>query len=169
VKNLDDAIDWAKNENPTLRKFIHFHPHEDNSNIGLSDKDQELLDKFKLPNFIERRNQNLQLHLQIQMGPSTHYQIPSMEIPPIDIDQSQYEDFSERTQLGPSTNKPNTHSQTNTFDKFNFRSLSTINFSVSTMADSENESVVSDHFHPSSGKIVQLHREWWKINPTNDI
>jgi hypothetical protein len=47
VKNPDDAIDLAKNENPTLHKFIRFRPHEDNLNIGLSDTDQELLDKLK--------------------------------------------------------------------------------------------------------------------------
>jgi hypothetical protein len=40
VKNLDNAIDWAEDGNPTLRKLIHFDPHEDNSDIGLSDKDQ---------------------------------------------------------------------------------------------------------------------------------
>jgi hypothetical protein len=54
VKNLDDAIDQAENRNPILRKFIRFYLHEDNPNIGLSDKDQELLDKLKLPDFMEK-------------------------------------------------------------------------------------------------------------------
>jgi hypothetical protein len=30
VNNFDDAIDWAKNGNPILRKFIRFCLHEDN-------------------------------------------------------------------------------------------------------------------------------------------
>jgi hypothetical protein len=29
--------------------------------------------------------------------------------------------------------------------------------------------VVSDHFHTSSGKIVQPPREWWKVDPFSDI
>jgi hypothetical protein len=37
------------------------------------------------------------------------------------------------------------------------------------MADFYNDSLVSDHFHTSSGKIIQLPREWWKVDPTNDI
>jgi hypothetical protein len=47
VKNLNNAIDRPKNGNPIIRKFIRIHPHEDNPNIGLSDKYQELLDKLK--------------------------------------------------------------------------------------------------------------------------
>jgi hypothetical protein len=47
VKNLDDAIDRAENRNLTLRKFIRFCSYEDNPNIGISDKDQELLEKIK--------------------------------------------------------------------------------------------------------------------------
>jgi hypothetical protein len=47
--------------------------------------------------------------------------------------------------------------------------LSPINCSASENADSDRHSVVSDHFHTSSGKIVQLPREWWKIDPSNDI
>jgi hypothetical protein len=68
VKSLDDAIDHAENKNISLCKFIRFYPNEDNPNIGLSDKNQELLDKLKLPNLWISRNQNLQLHLQIQAG-----------------------------------------------------------------------------------------------------
>jgi hypothetical protein len=94
-----------------------------------------------------------------------------VEISPFDIDRSQYQDFSERTHPGPSTtyNKPNMHSHTKNFNKCNFRSLSPVNSSASENADSDIDSVVSDHFHTSSGKIVQLPREWWKIDPSNDI
>jgi hypothetical protein len=46
-KKLEEAIDRANNGNPTPRKFIRFHIHEHNSNIGRSDNDQELLDKLK--------------------------------------------------------------------------------------------------------------------------
>jgi hypothetical protein len=54
VKNLDDAIARAENGNPTLRKFIRFCLHKDNLNIGVSEKDQELLDKLKIPDFMEK-------------------------------------------------------------------------------------------------------------------
>jgi hypothetical protein len=29
--------------------------------------------------------------------------------------------------------------------------------------------MVFDHFHTSSGKIVQLPREWWKPDPSSDV
>jgi hypothetical protein len=41
--------------------------------------------------------------------------------------------------------------------------------SASEKADSDKDSMVSDHFHIRSGKIVQLPREWWKIDLSNDI
>jgi hypothetical protein len=47
--------------------------------------------------------------------------------------------------------------------------LSPVNSSASKNAHSDQDSVVSDHFHTSSGKIVQPPREWWKIDPSNDI
>jgi hypothetical protein len=47
--------------------------------------------------------------------------------------------------------------------------LSPINSSASETADSDQDSVVSDHFHTSSGQIVQPPREWWKVDPSNDI
>jgi hypothetical protein len=47
--------------------------------------------------------------------------------------------------------------------------LSPINSLASENADSDKDFVVSDYFHTSSGKIVQLPREWWKIDPSNDI
>jgi hypothetical protein len=53
VNNLDDAIDEVKNDNLILGKFIRFRPHEDHPNIGLSDKDQELLDNLKIPDIME--------------------------------------------------------------------------------------------------------------------
>jgi hypothetical protein len=94
-----------------------------------------------------------------------------VEISPFEIDQSQYQDFSKRTQLGPSTtcNKPNTCSHTKNFNKFNFSSLSPGNSSASENAESDKDSVVSDHFHRSSGKIVSPPREGCKIDPSNDI
>jgi hypothetical protein len=156
VKNLDDAIAWAKNGNPTLCKFIHFHPHKDNPNIGLSDKDQELLDKLKIPDFMEKEKSKSPTPPPNPSGSSTNYKKPIVEIPPIDIDQSQYQDFSKRTQPGLSSpsNKPKTHSHTKNFNKFNFHSLSPVNSSASENADSDKDSVVSDHFYTSSGKIV---------------
>jgi hypothetical protein len=156
VKNLDDTIAWAENGNPTLRKFICFRPYEDNPNIGLSHKDQELLDKLKISDFMEKEKSKSLTPPPNPSGSSTNYKKPTVDIPPVDIDQSQYQDFSERTQPGPSTtsNKPNTRSHTKIFNKFNFRSLSHVNSSASENADSDKDSVVSDYFHTSSGKIV---------------
>jgi hypothetical protein len=54
VKNHDDAIAQAKNDNLTILKFIRFRPHDDNPNTGLSDKDQELLYKLKIPDVMEK-------------------------------------------------------------------------------------------------------------------
>jgi hypothetical protein len=36
-------------------------------------------------------------------GSSTNYKIPTVEMPPVDIDRSQYQDLSKRTQPGSST------------------------------------------------------------------
>jgi hypothetical protein len=47
--------------------------------------------------------------------------------------------------------------------------LSPVNSSASENADSDKDSVVSDHFHTRPGNIVQLLREWWIIDPSNDI
>jgi hypothetical protein len=161
VKNLDDAIVRAKNGNPTLRKFIRFRPHEDNTNIGVSDKDQELLDKLKLPDFKEKEKSKSPTPPPNPCGSSTNFKKPTVEIPPVDIDRSQYQDFSEKTQPGPSTtsNKPNTRSHTKNFNKFNFRSLSPVTSSASKNTNSDKDSVMSNHFHTSSGKIVQPPRE----------
>jgi hypothetical protein len=112
VKNLNDAIARAEDGNSTLHKFIRFCPHEDNPNIGLFDKDQELLDKLKIPNFMVKEKSKSSTPTPNPSGSSTNYKKLTVEIPPIDIDRSQYQDFSERTQPGPSTtsNKPNTRS-----------------------------------------------------------
>jgi hypothetical protein len=146
VKNLDNGIARAKNRNPKLCKFIRFCLHEDNPNIGLSDKDQELLDKLKIPDFIEKKKSQSPLPPPNPSQSSTNYKKPTMEIRPVDLNRSQYQDFSARTQPGPSTtsNKPNMHSHTKNFNKFNFCSLSLVNSSGSENADSDNNSVVSD-------------------------
>jgi hypothetical protein len=86
VNNLDNAIDWAKNGNPILRKFIRIFPHEDNPNIGLSDNDQELLDKLNILDFIEKEKSKSPTRPPNPSGSSTNYKIPTMEIPPVDID-----------------------------------------------------------------------------------
>jgi hypothetical protein len=76
VKNLENAIAWGKNGNPTLLKFIHFRPHEDNPNIVLSDKDQELLDKLKIPDFMEKEKSKSPTALQINAGLLPNYKQP---------------------------------------------------------------------------------------------
>jgi hypothetical protein len=171
MKNLDDAIDRAENGNPTLRQFIHFRSHEDNPNIGLSDQDQKLLDKLKLLDFIENEKSKSPTPPPNPSASSMNYKKTTVEIPAVDIDRSQYQDFSERTQPGPSTtsNKPNICSHTKNFDKFNFGSLSCINSSASEIDYFDQDSVVSDHFHTSSGKIEQPPRESWKVDPSNNI
>jgi hypothetical protein len=92
VKNLDDTITRAENGNPTLRKFICFCPHKDTPDIGLSDKDQKLLDKLKIPDLMEKeKSKSLTPPLNPNpSGSSTNYKKPTVEIPPIDIDRSQY-------------------------------------------------------------------------------
>jgi hypothetical protein len=86
VKNFDDAIAWAKNRNPTLCKFIPFCPREDNPNISLSDKDQELLDILKILDFMEKEKSKSPTLPPNPSGSSTNYKKLTVEIPPIDID-----------------------------------------------------------------------------------
>jgi hypothetical protein len=86
VKNLDDAIARAKNGNRTLCKFIHFRPHKDNHNLGLSDNDQELLDKLKIPDFIEKEKSKSPTPPPNPSGSLTSYKKPIVEIPPVNID-----------------------------------------------------------------------------------
>jgi hypothetical protein len=86
VKNLDDAIDQTEHGNPLLRKLIHHYPHEDNPNIGLFEKDQELLDKLKLSDFIEKeKSKSPTLPLNSSRSSMT-YKKSAIEKPPIDID-----------------------------------------------------------------------------------
>jgi hypothetical protein len=47
--------------------------------------------------------------------------------------------------------------------------LSSINSSASEKADSDQDSVVSDHVHTSSGKIVQPPGQWWNVDTSSDI
>jgi hypothetical protein len=124
VKNLDNAIDRAENRNPTLRKFNNFHPHDDNPNIDLSDKDQERLDKLKIPDFMEKKKSRFPTPSPNPREPSINYNKPAIEIPSVDIDQLQFQDLYKKTQPGPSTtaNKPNTCSHSKIFDKFDFYS-----------------------------------------------
>jgi hypothetical protein len=138
VKNLDDAITQAENGNQILRKFIHFHSRKDNPNIGLSDMDQELLDKLKIPDLMEKEKSKSPTPNPNPSGSSTNYKKPIMEILPINIDRSQYHDFSKRTQPGPSTtsNSPNTYSHTKNLNKFNFYSLSPVNLSATEKGNS---------------------------------
>jgi hypothetical protein len=171
VTNLEVAIAWAENGNPTLYKFIRFRPYEDNTNIGLSDKDHELQHKLKIPDFMEKVKSKSPTPPPNLSGSSTNYKKPIVKIPAINIDRLQYPDCSERTQPGPSTssNKPNTRSHIKTLNKFNFCTLSPINSLASENADSDKDSVVFYHFHTSSRKIVQPPRECCKIDPSNDI
>jgi hypothetical protein len=94
MTNLDDAIDQAENGNPTLRKLIALHLHEANSNIGLSDKDQELLDKLKLLDFMEKKKSKSPTPPPHPSGSSMNKKKSALEIPPVNIDWSLYQDFS---------------------------------------------------------------------------
>jgi hypothetical protein len=87
---------------PTLHKFIRFCLHDDNPNLGLSDKHQEHLDKLKISDFIEKEKSKSPTPPPNPGRSSTNYKKPAVEIPPVDIDRSQYQDFSERIQHGPS-------------------------------------------------------------------
>jgi hypothetical protein len=60
-------------------------------------------------------------------------------------------------------------SHTKNLKIFNFRSLSPVNSLASENPNSDKNSVLSDHFHTSSGKIVQPPREWWKNDLSKDI
>jgi hypothetical protein len=156
VKNLEDASDQAENENTRHHKLIHFYPYEDNSNIGLSDKDPELMDTLNLPDFIEKtksKSPNLPSNLR---GSSMNYWLPAVKIPQVDIDRSEYQDFSEWRPPSPSrtSNNPNTPSQFKNLDTFKLHSLSAIKTSASEKSVSNKDSVVSNYFHTSSGKIL---------------
>jgi aminopeptidase-like protein len=103
VKNLDNAIDWAENGNPTLRKVLRFCLYEDNPDIRLFNKDQELLDKLKILDFMEKEKLKFPTLSPKPAGSSSsNYKKPSVEIPAGNIDRSQYQDFSEKIQSSPS-------------------------------------------------------------------
>jgi hypothetical protein len=72
--------------------FVHVCvcPHEDNPNIGLSDKDQELLDILKLLDFMENEKSKSPTLPRNLSWSSTNYKKPSLHILSVDIDQSQY-------------------------------------------------------------------------------
>jgi hypothetical protein len=85
-KNLDDTINVAKNGNLIIWKFVYFCPHNDNPNISLSDKDQELLDKVILPDFMEIEKSKSLITPSNLSRSSTHYKRSIMEIPSVDIE-----------------------------------------------------------------------------------
>jgi hypothetical protein len=118
--------------------------------------------KPKITDFLEKEKSKSATPPPNPSGSSTNYKKPTLKIVPIDINRSHYQDLSKRSQPGPSatSNRPNTYSHTKNFDKFRFCSLSDGNSSASKKADSDKDSEVSDHFHTSSRKIVQLPREW---------
>jgi hypothetical protein len=130
LTNLDNTIARPANVNLTLRKFIRFRPFEDNPNIGLTEKDQELLDKLKISDFMEKEKSKSPTPPPKPSRSSTNYKKTTVEIPPVDINRSQYQDFSERIQPGPSTtsNRPNTRSYPKNFDKFHSASLSPVHY-----------------------------------------
>jgi hypothetical protein len=86
LKNLDNAIARAENGKPILCKFVRFRPQEDNPNIGLFDKDQELLDKLNILDFMEKEKSKSPTLPPNPSRSSTNYKKPTVEIPPIDID-----------------------------------------------------------------------------------
>jgi hypothetical protein len=86
AKNLDDRIELAENGYPTMLKFLRFCPHNHDQNIGLSDKDQELFDKLKLPDFIGKETSKSPTPPPNPSSSSIHYKKPALEIPLVDID-----------------------------------------------------------------------------------
>jgi hypothetical protein len=91
VKSLDNGIDQAINSNLIYYKVICFCFHKNNLNIGLSDKDQELRDKRKIPDFMEKeKSKSPTLPPKPTGSCSINYKKPSIEIPHIYLDQSQY-------------------------------------------------------------------------------
>jgi hypothetical protein len=77
VKNLENTINRAENGNPTLPKFIRILLYEDNSNIYLCDKYQELLDKVKLTDYIEMEKSKSPTLPSNPSGLSTNHKKPA--------------------------------------------------------------------------------------------
>jgi hypothetical protein len=115
-KTRDDVIDRAKYGNPIICKYHLYHPHNDNPNFGISDKEQELFNQVKVANFIEKENSKSPTPPSNPTSSLINYKKPTIEIEPGNIDQSQYQNVPDRSQPGPSnsTNKPNTYSHTGT-------------------------------------------------------
>jgi hypothetical protein len=86
VKYLDDTIDRAQHRNLILLKFIRFDLHEDNPNISFPDKDQKLLDKLKVPDFMEKGKSKSSTPPPNPSDSAMNYKKPDVEIPPINID-----------------------------------------------------------------------------------
>jgi hypothetical protein len=101
------VIDWTKNGNLTMSKFLRICLNNDNPNIRLSNQDQELLDKLKLPNFIEKKKSKSPTLPPNPSSSSTNFKKPTVEIPPVDIDQAKSQDISKERQPGPSNSSQN--------------------------------------------------------------
>jgi hypothetical protein len=81
------VIDQAKNSNPILCKVLRFYLHKDNPKIGLSEKDQELLDQLKILDIIEKeKSKSSTLPPKPTRSSFTNYKKPSMEISLADVD-----------------------------------------------------------------------------------
>jgi hypothetical protein len=90
MKYLYNSIDRGKNGNATLCKFICFHLHEDNPNIGLSDKDPESLSKLMVSDFMEKDQLTSTTPPPNPSRSFMNYKKLGLEIPLMDIYQSQY-------------------------------------------------------------------------------
>jgi hypothetical protein len=88
VKNLDDAIDRAENRNPRIRIVIRFCPYEAYPTIGLSDKDEEILDQLKCRDIMEMEKSKYPTPPSNLSEFLTNYKHSAVEIPAVNIDQS---------------------------------------------------------------------------------
>jgi hypothetical protein len=83
-------INQAENNNPTLDKVLCVSLYEDNLDIRLSDKHQELQDKLKILDFMEKEKSNSPtLPLKLTRFASSNFKKPNIELPLVDIDYSQ--------------------------------------------------------------------------------
>jgi hypothetical protein len=80
MKTLDDGIDRANNVNLTLYKVLSFHYYTDDLNIRLPDKNQELLDRPNILDFIEmQKSKSPTSSLKLTKSSSSSYKKPSIE------------------------------------------------------------------------------------------
>jgi hypothetical protein len=93
--HFDNALHQADNGNPKLCKFNRFCPHDNNPNIGLANLDQELRGQSKLPDFIEKRKSKSSPPPPDQRLSSIYYKKFAGKMPPLEIDRSQSQYFSE--------------------------------------------------------------------------